>query len=83
MFANVTASRGKHREISRKIRESFANVPLKSRFGSWHEAWVELCLTLFGTIVVQMLQVTLSNCGNIQPSTGVMLQDVSPYFVIL
>ena len=45
--------------------------------------WVELCLTLFGTIVAQMLQVTLSSCGNVQPSTGVMLQDVFCYFVIL
>ena len=28
-------------------------------------------------------QVTLSSCGNVQPSTGVMLQDVSPYVVVL
>ena len=27
-----------------------------------------------------MLQVTLSSCGSVQPSTGVMLQDVSPYY---
>ena len=27
-----------------------------------------------------MLQVTLSSCANVQPSTGVMLQDVSPYY---
>ena len=43
----------------------------------------ELRLILFGTIVAQMLQVTLSSCGNVRPSTGVMLQDVCPYFGIL
>ena len=38
-------------------------------------------MTLLGTLVAKMLQVTLSSCGNVQPSTWVMLQDVSPYFV--
>ena len=59
------------REVSRKFRECAAKVQVPSLrapnspqaaspcVGSWHGDWVELCLILFGTVVAQMLQVTL------------------------
>ena len=96
MFANVTASRGKHQrnfvKDPRKLCECAAkvqvlslrppNIPQAAYALVAGTKWVELCLILFGTIVAQMLQVTLSSCGNFQPSARVMLQDVCPYFVL-